>query len=217
MCEVELRPYVKVGRKKARQVLGCARLPEKDNPDLDGGVFHKFLKIDFAAVCPSENKDLAQVSPTFLATVYTKVDDTKAISGRAEILLASLCGYKNLNGEAVLRHPHHNRYTDYSDKHNHAGARSTFQGSGSKGDVDFDEADACCPVAAVDKVIPLLEDESSYATKSGGGMGSRCAGQGGKLRLRALFVPDRLADAPGVRSAIKVRACGGWNINHYRL
>lgn len=70
MCEVELRPYAKIGRKKAREVQGCARVPERSNPDFDCGVFDKFIKMDFAAVDPSEDKDLAETSPTFLATVY---------------------------------------------------------------------------------------------------------------------------------------------------
>lgn len=197
MCEIELRPYAKAGRKKARDVLGCARVPEMDNPDLDAGVFHKFLKMDFVEVAPAEDKDLAEASPSAIVSVYTKLGERKVVSGRAEVLLASLCGYKNLNGEAVLRLPASHKCGDTG--------HAVLRGSG-KQRVGFDEADLfACPVAAVDKVIPLLEDvNSSNEGSNGEGEGYGSGGRGGELRLRALYVPDRLADAVGVRSAIKV-------------
>lgn len=207
-CEVELRPYAKVGRKKARDVLGCARLPESHNPDLDSGIFHKFVKMDFAEVAPCEDRDLAEASPSFLVSVYTKLGEKKLVSGRAEILLASLCGYKNRNGEAVLR---------FSCPNATVGGTRPAARRGSGKDtrtLGFDEADGfSCPVAAVDKVIPLLEDE--YTSAGGWRLGSR--GRGGELRLRALYVPDRFADALGVRSAIKVRSwiCSSLKRCHY--
>lgn len=216
-CEIELRPYAKVGRKKARDVLGCARVPESDNPDLDSGVFHKFLKMDFAEVAPSQDSNLAEASPSFVVSVYTRVGEKKIVSGRAEILLASLCGYKNLSGEAVLRRPHHGGtavgLNSDSARHNDnttggGTCPAVFRGSRNDRALDFDYAEAfSCPVAAVDKVIPLLEDgTSTYDGTNGGGGHNRSGGRGGKLRLRALYVPDTLADALGVRSAIKVRA-----------
>lgn len=224
-CEVELRPYAKFGRKKARDVLGCARVPESDNPDLDSGVFHKFLKMDFAEITPSQDRDLAEASPSFLVSVYTRVGEKKIVSGRAEILLASLCGYKNLCGEAIFRRrrrPHHQQhrgaaevdFNNTSARHNDAAAAGgntrpdMFRGSGGDGAVGFDDAEAfSCPVAAVDKVIPLLGDRSStYDGQKNGDGGHTCTGgRGGELRLRALYVPDTMADALGVRSAIKVR------------
>lgn len=209
-CEIELRPYAKVGRKKARGVLGCARVPESDNPDLDSGVFHKFLKMDFAEIAPCQDSDLAETSPSLIVSVYTKVGEKKIVSGRAEVLLASLCGYKNLNGEAVLRLPRRQRDTGVGLNHKAgAGTRhEVVRGSGKKPRLDLDEADDfSCPVAAVDKAIPLLEDgTSSHDGSNGeeGGLGS--GGRGGELRLRALYVPDMLADGLGVRCAIKVRS-----------
>lgn len=195
-CELELRPYAKVGRKKARDVLGCARVPEPDNPDLDTGVFHKFLKMDFAEAARSEDRDLAEVSPSLIVSVYTKLGEKKIVSGRAEVLLASLCGYKNLNGEAVLRLPRYHGDTGHG----------VLRGPGKERRVAFDEEDVfSCPVAAVDKAIPLLEDgNSSHDGSNGEAGGLRSGGRGGELRLRALYVPDGLADALGVRSAIKV-------------
>lgn len=194
-CEVELRPYAKVGRKKARDVLGCARLPEPHNPDLDSGIFHKFVKMDFAEVAPRDDEDLAETSPSFLVSVYTRLGEKKIVSGRAEIVLASLCGYKHRNGEAVLRFSHPDPNTTGGR------TRPAALGGANKG---FDGVEGfSCPVAAVDKVIPLLEDE--YTNAGGWRLGSR--GRGGELRLRALYVPDRFADALGVRSAVKVRSC----------
>lgn len=216
-CEIELRPYAKVGRKKARDVLGCARVPESDNPDLDSGVFHKFLKMDFSEVVPSEDRDLAEASPSLLVSVYTRVGEKKTVSGRAEILLASLCGYKNLCGEAVFRRRHHHRgaavdHNNTSTRHKHtttAGSTlpAVVHGSGDERVFGFDGAEAfSCPVAAVDKVIPLLGDRANTdGGKNGGGDNYCTGGRGGEIRLRALYVPDTLADALGVRSAIKVR------------
>lgn len=206
MCEAELRPYAKVGRKKARELLGCARVANSGNADVDEGVFHKFFKIDFVVANPSDDNDLAETSPTFLATVYVKLNGKKVVSGRAEILLASLCGYKTLNGEAVLRQARPSRRdsggaiaeSDNKTARAHPGLR--------RAGFTVEEMEAYCPVAAVDIVIPLLGDEANYSMGGGAGVGSRGDGEGGELRLRALYVPDRLADAPGVRSAIKVRA-----------
>lgn len=204
-----------MGRKKARDVLGCARLPESDNPDLDTGVFHKFLKMDYAEVVPSQDRNLAEASPTFLVSVHTRVGEKKIVSGRAEILLASLCGYKNLSGEAVFRHTHHGGaaggLNSSSARHKHnstAGGThlNGFRRSGNDRILTVDDKETfSCPVAAVDKVIPLLEDQASiYDGTSGGGGYTRTGGRGGELRLRALYVPDTLADGLGVRSAIKV-------------
>ena len=209
-CEIELRPYAKVGRKKARDVLGCARVPEADSPDLDTGVFHKFLKMDFAEVAPCEDMDLAEASPSLIVSVYTKLGEKKIVSGRAEMLLASLCGYKNLNGEAVLRLPRRHRNTRVGPNDYKAGADTGYavlRGSAKKPRLGLDEADDfSCPVAAVDKAIPLLEDGSSSCDGSNAeGASLWGGGRGGELRLRALYVPDRLADGLGVRSAIKVR------------
>lgn len=216
-CEMELRPYAKAGRKKARDVLGCARVRESNNQDLDSGVFHKFLKMDFAEIIQSQNRNLADASPTFLVSVYTRVGEKKIVSGRAEILLASLCGYKNLSGEAVCRHPHYrgaavgncNATAKQNHKTSAKGTRhSVFRGSSKDRVLDFDDAEArSCPVAAVDKVIPLHEDRgSTYDDTKGHGDHTRAGGRGGELSLRALYVPDKLADAMGVRSAIKVKA-----------
>ncbi|CAM9425194.1 unnamed protein product [Scytosiphon promiscuus] len=206
-CEVELRPYAKVGRKKAREVLGCARLPETGSPDLDIGVLHKFLKMDYFPVDCSEDRDLAEMSPSFVVSVYTKVGEKKVVSGRAEILLASLCGYKNLNGEAVLRNPRHTPRADVSPDQKSTGRthRPSSRRSDSQRGLAFDEAELSnCPVAAVDKAIPLLEDDPSLRARTHRGAGTaRCAGTGGVMTLRALFVPDRLVDALGVRPAIK--------------
>lgn len=209
LCEIELRPYAKTGRKKAKEVLGCARVPESDNPDLDTGVFHKFLKMDFVKVAPCEDRDLAEASPSIVVSVYTKLGEKKVVSGRAELLLASLCGYKNLNGEAVLRLPR--RRQDTAVGLNTKAGRDTghagLRGSGKERPLSFAEADVfSCPVAAVDKAIPLLEDGTSLYDGSNGQAGGCLGGggRGGELRLRALYVPDRLADALGVRSAIKV-------------
>lgn len=218
LCEIELRPYAKVGRKKARDVLGCSRVPESHNPDLDTGVFHKFFKMDFAEVAPCEDKDLAEASPSLILSVYTKLGEKKIVSGRAEMLLASLCGYKNLNGEAVLRLPR--RHRDTALGLNNKAGRNTDQAvvrrSGKERTLDFDEAGAfSCPVAAVDKAIPLLEDGTrSYDGSNGDGGRLGSGGRGGELRLRALYVPDRFADALGVRSAIKVRI---WAIHHEQV
>eukprot|EP00903_Cladosiphon_okamuranus_P018068 g16627.t1 len=191
------RLFSQVGRKKARNVLGCARVPESDNPDLDTGVFHKFLKMDFAEVAPCEDRDLAETSPSLTVSVYTKLGENKVVSGRAEVLLASLCGYKNLNGEAVLRlaPPRHHEDTGHALR----------RASGNERRVGFDESNAYpCPVVAVDKTIPLLEDGNNSLGRSDGETGDLGKdGRGGELRLRALYVPDRLADALGVRSAIK--------------
>lgn len=197
-----------MGRKKAREVLGCARLPETDSPDLDSGVFHKFLKMDYIPVDPLEDRDLADMSPSFVVSVYTKVREKKVFSGRAEILLASLCGYKNLNGEAVLRHPRHHPRSVVSDKFKTTGGTNppSFRVPGSERVSGVDDADFFrCPVAAVDKAIPLLEDGPNLLTQGHRGAGiARGAGRGGEMRLRALYVPDSLADALGVRPAIKV-------------
>lgn len=196
-----------MGRKKAREVLGCARLPESESPDLDSGVFHKFVKMDYVPVDPSDDKDLAETSPSFVVSVYTKVGEKKVVSGRAEILLASLCGYKNLNGEAVLRRPHH-AAVGHDNKTAARTHPSSFRGPASERILGFDDRELFnCPVAAVDKVIPLLEDGPILSAKSHqrGGL-ARDAGKGGEMRLRALFVPDRVADALGVRLAIKVSA-----------
>ncbi len=198
-CEVELRPYAKVGRKKARDVLGCARLPESHNPDLDSGIFHKFVKMDFAEVAPCEDRDLAEASPSFIVSVYTRLGEKKLVSGRAEILLASLCGYKNRSGEAVLRFSH----PDPTSTGGGARPAALRRSGKDTRTLSFDgRGGFSCPIAAVDKVIPLLEDE--YTNAGGWRLGSR--GRGGELRLRALYVPDRVADALGVRSAIKVRS-----------
>lgn len=205
MCEVELRPYMKPGRKKARELPGCARILEKHDPDKHAGVFHKFFKMDFVVANPSESKDGAETSPTFLATIYAKINGEKVVAGRAEVLLASLCGYKSLNGEAVLRHgpgqsfpaAHNSKSPKYCSPR---GGRPRFRTSG----VVVDDIGAACPVVAVDKVIPLLDNEGYDFDRRGDHEGVRGARQGGQLRLRALYVPDRLADMPGVRSAIKV-------------
>ncbi|CAM9397599.1 unnamed protein product, partial [Ectocarpus fasciculatus] len=202
-CEIELRPYAKVGRKKAREILGCARVPEMDNPDVDIGMFHKFLKMDFAQATPPADSDLADTSPSCVLTVYTKCGEKKVVSGRAEILLASLCGYKNLNGEAVLRSPRHRRGNPNTARG--SAHLADFRQFGNERVLGFDEAELfSCPLAAVDKVIPLLEGDRSYSDGSNQGGGPlRNTGRGGELRLRALYVPDKVADALGVRAAIK--------------
>lgn len=211
MCEVELRPYMKPGRKKARELPGCARMPEKQDPDKHAAMFHKFFKMDFVVADPSESKDGAETSPTFLATVYVKNNGAKVVAGRAEILLASLCGYKNLNGEAVLRRVPGQRcpaaHNSKSPEHcSPPGRRARCQASAAV----VDDIEAACPVVAVDKVIPLLENGGYGFDKRCGEEGIGGAGRGGQLRLRALYVPDRLADMPGVRSAIKVNIREGW-------
>ncbi|CAN0082419.1 unnamed protein product, partial [Ectocarpus sp. 8 AP-2014] len=183
-CEIELRPYEKVGRKKAREILGCARVPEMDNPDVDVGMFHKFLKMDFAQATPLADNDLADTSSSCVLTVYTKCDEKKVVSGRAEVLLASLCGYKNLNGEAVLRSPRRRRGNPNSNTAGGSAHTAAFRQFGNERVLGFDEAERFnCPVAAVDKVIPLLEDDRSYSdgANQGGGL-LRNAGRGGELR-----------------------------------
>lgn len=195
-----------MGRKKARDVLGCARVPEPANPDLDTGVFHKFLKMDFAEVASCEDRDLAEASPSIIFSVYTRLGEKKIVSGRAEVLLASLCGYKNLNGEALLRLPRRRdtALVSANKTGSDTGHLPRRRVNGKQRKLAFAEADPfSCPVAAVDKAIPLLEDGTrSYDSPNGEGGG----GRGGELRLRALYVPDRLADGLGVRSAIKVRS-----------
>lgn len=200
MCEVELRPYAKPGRKKAREVSGFARMPEAHNADKHAGVFHKFFKMDFVVADPSESKELAETSPTFLVTVYDKIDGAKVVAGSAEILLASLCGYKNINGEAVLRH-----ISKSPEHYGSPGRRASLRASG----VVVDDIEAACPVVAVDKAIPLLESGGYNFDRRSGEEGTGDTGRGGQLWLRALYVPDRLADMPGVRSAIKVNTQEG--------
>lgn len=202
-----------MGRKKAREILGCARVPEMDNLDVDVGMFHKFLKMDFAQATPLADNDLADTSPSCVLTVYTKCGEKKVVSGRAEVLLASLCGYKNLNGEAVLRSSRRRRGNPNSNTTGGSAHPVAFRPFGNERILGFDEAERfSCPVAAVDKVIPLLEDDRSYSDGANqGGSPLRNAGRGGELRLRALYVPDKVADALGVRAAIKVRRKASWH------
>lgn len=144
----------------------------------------------------------------------------KVVAGAAEVLLASLCGYQNLNGEAVLRHRPPWANSDTTHLTEKGQIRPIFRGAGRDRGKDIhavEDIENACPIAAVNKVIPLLDDGNRNwgnaaggritlgSGGSGGNDGGGASGRGGELHIRALYVPDRLADAPGVRSAIKVR------------
>lgn len=214
MCELELRPYIKLGRKKARDIQGCARVSEGGHGNLDRGVFEKFIKMDFSNINPAEDANLADTPPTFLATVYDRPQGKKVVAGKAEVLLSSLCGYQNVSGEAVSRRlpPTPDPIVVAADSASNNSVEKSqpiFRTSNNIRGTALQPPDDVidrCPVAAVDKVIPLMDDGMRHGEGSFSDGGARnCATRGGELRLRALYVPNKLANAPGVHSAIKVR------------
>lgn len=209
---MELRPYIKLGRKKARDVQGCARVPARGDGDLAHGVFDKFIKMDFSNVDPAKDSNLAETPPTFLATVYDRSGGKKVVAGKAEILLSSLCGYQNLNGEAILRRgfPTSDQIAAATNDDSNDSAEKSQQifsdsvkirGTARQPPEDVYNS---CPVAAIDKVIQLLDYGMRRSESDHGGDKNYATGAG-ELRLRALYVPDKLSNAPGVKSAIMVR------------
>ncbi|CAM9463289.1 unnamed protein product, partial [Phaeothamnion confervicola] len=92
LCEVELRPYAKKGRKRAKEVEATAREPEPDSPALDRGTWHRLLRLEFQPVSRAEDRVLSETAPTAVLSVHDRPLGKKVVLGAAEVLLASLCG-----------------------------------------------------------------------------------------------------------------------------
>jgi hypothetical protein len=92
ICQIELRPYAKKGRKKMKEVEGAARFPEPTKTSLDRAVWHSVLKLDFSPVDRSIDKAMAETAPTMLVTLLERPLGKKVVLGETEVLLAAICG-----------------------------------------------------------------------------------------------------------------------------